>query len=252
MHLLIHVKFAGLLILYAMLSALCPMPNSYTALYDSALEDNRLSRFEEALQKLRQVIEHSPNFEDAYEALSVILYNQKKYDEAMAVLKKWLAVNPDAIMAHTNMSRCFVAKGMIMEAEHSQAEARRLTWKAELKAKKMEMPKVNVQDQIDRFKKVIEFDPADVLGYFSLGNVYLDAGQKREALETFQKAVEVDPQHSSSYLGLGMALEALGDIKKALDIYARGIKVADTKGDMMTQRKMESRIRVLTGTKTEA
>lgn len=219
-----------------------PDPES---LYHEALEDNKASRFEAASKKLNAILLTSPKFEDAYEALSVILYNQKKHDDAMAVLKRWLAINPDAIMAHTNMSRCFVAKGMILEAEHSQAEARRLTWKAELKAKKMEMPKVNVQDQIDRFKKVIDYDPADVLGYFSLGNVYLDAGQKREALETFQKAVEVDPQHSSSYLGLGMSLESLGDIKKALEIYERGIKVADAKGDMMTQRKMESRIRVL-------
>lgn len=221
-----------------------PGPES---LYHEALEDNKASRFEEAASKLNEIILNSPKFEDAYEALSVILYNQKKYDDAMSILKKWITVNPDAIMAHTNMSRCFVAKGMILEAEHSQAEARRLTWKAELKAKKMEMPKVNVQEQIDRFKKVIELDPADVLGYFSLGNVYLDSGQKREALETFQKAVEVDPGHSSSYLGLGLALEGLNDFRKARDIYARGIKTADTKGDMMTQRKMESRVRAIEG-----
>lgn len=221
-----------------------PGPES---LYHEALEDNKALRFEEAASKLNEILLSSPKFEDAYEALSVILYNQKKYDEAMGILKKWLAINPDAIMAHTNMSRCYVAKGMILEAEHSQAEARRLTWKAELKAKKMEMPKVNVQEQIDRFKKVIDLDPVDVLGYFSLGNVYLDAGQKREALETFQKAVEVDPGHSSSYLGLGLSLEALNDFKKARDIYARGIKIADTKGDMMTQRKMESRVRALEG-----
>lgn len=214
-------------------------------LYDEALADSQSGNLAEATLKLYSVIESSPRFEDAYEALSVILYNQKKYDESMQVLKKWIAINPDAIMSHTNLSRCYVAKGMILEAEQEQAEARRLSWKAELKAKKQEMPKVNFQEQIERFKKIIDLDPADVLGYFSLGNVYLEAGQKREALEAFLKAVEVDPSHSSSYVGLGLALESLGDLNKAREIYRKGIKVADGRGDIMPQRKMESRLREL-------
>ncbi len=214
-------------------------------LYDEALKDFKDSNLLAAANKLQQVLDQNPRFEDAYEALSVVLYNQKQYDDAIGILKKWLSVHPDAIMAHTNLSRCYVAKGMIMEAEQAQAEARRLSWKAELKAKKMEMPQVDYQEQIERFKKVIDLDPADVLGYFSLGNVYLDAGKKREAMETFEKAVEVDTKHSASYLGWGMALEGLNDFKKAREIYQRGMKVADERGDIMTQRKMESRIREL-------
>jgi tetratricopeptide (TPR) repeat protein len=220
------------------------IPPNNLDLYHEALTDYRENRLEEAAQKLGRIIEESP-FEDAYEALSVILYNQKKYDPAIALIRKWIAANPDSIMAHTNLSRCYVAKGMILEAEHEQAEARRLTWKADLKAKKKEMPKIDYEEQIGRFKEVIELDPADVLGYFSLGNAYLDSGRKREAMETFEKAVEVDPSHSSSYLGFGMSLEALGDFEKAKKIYGRGIKAAEARGDMMTQKKMESRLRAL-------
>jgi tetratricopeptide (TPR) repeat protein len=213
--------------------------------YDLALELNKTGRAEEAAELLRKTIAGSPSFEDAYEALSVILYNLKRFDEAMEVTKKWITLNPDSIMSHTNLSRCYVAKGMILEAEHEQAEARRLTWKADLKAKKQEMPKVDYVEQISRFKQVIDLDPEDVLGYFSLGNAYLDSGKKREALETFEKAVEVDPKHSSSYLGLGLSLEALGDKAKARTVYERGIKVADERGDLMTLKKMESRIRAI-------
>ena len=214
-------------------------------LYHEALQDYKNHLPDQAIQKLSQVLDADPSFEDGYEAFSVILYNEKRYDDAMAVLKKWIAVNPDAVMAHTNLSRCYVAKGMILEAEKEQAEARRLTWKAELKAKKREMPAVDYEEQISRFKQVIELDPADVLGYFSLGNAYLDAGKKREAVDTFEKAVEVDPKHSASYYGLGLALEAIGDLKKAKQIYDAGIKVAEGQGDIMTARKMQSRLRAL-------
>lgn len=216
-------------------------------IYHEALEDHRHGRIPEAIEKLSHAVEAAPAFEDAYEALSVLLYNVKRFDEAIAVIRKWILLNPDSIMSHTNLSRCYAAKGMILEAENAQAESRRLTWKAELKSKKMEMPKVNYDEQIARFKQVIEFDPADVLGYFSLGNAYMDSGRKREAVDTFTKAVEVDPKHSASYLGLGLALESLDDFVKAKSIYEKGIRVADEKGDMMTQKKMESHLRALEG-----
>ena len=157
----------------------------------------------------------------------------------------WASVNPNAVMAHTNLSRCYAAQGLIAEAEREQAEARRLTWKADLKAKRLEMPKPDLKGRIERFKKVIDLDPADVLGYFSLGNAYLEAGLNREAADVFYQAVEVDPGHSSSYLGLGTALEALGDTAKARSAYEKGIRVADGRGDVMTQKKMESRLRGL-------
>ena len=82
-------------------------------LYDEALRDYHENRLDAAIHKLEQVLALTPHFEDAYEALSVILYNQKRYDDAVALIKKWVAVNPDSIMSRTNLSRCYVAKGMI-------------------------------------------------------------------------------------------------------------------------------------------
>ncbi len=221
-----------------------PQPSS-SSLFFEALTAYREERSEDALRILRALVDSDRTFEDAYEALSVILYNEKRYDESIEVLKRWIVSNPNTIMAHTNLSRCYVAKGMILEAEHEQAEARKLTWKAELKEKKLAMPKVDYEEKITRYKQIIELDPADVLGYFSLGTVYLDAGRKREAMDTFEKAISVNSNHTASYDGLGQALEALGDLEKAADIYKRGIKIADTQGDMMPQKRMESRLRTV-------
>ncbi len=216
-----------------------------STLYNEALADFRQNQLDLAVQKLSQVLSLDPSFDDAYEALSVILYNQKKYDDAIRWLKKWIVLNPDSIMAHTNLSRCYVAKEMILEAEKEQAEARRLTWKAELKSKKQQMPSINYEQQIERFKQVIALDPKDVLGYFSLGTAYLDSGNARDSADIFEKAVDVDPKHSSSFLGFGLALEQLADREKAKQIYAKGIRVAEEAGDIIPLRKMESRLRIL-------
>lgn len=220
-----------------------PPEPSLPQAYFAALDAYREGRTPEAIQTLQELAAAPSASDDIHEALSVILYNEKRYDESIAVLKRWVTVNPSTIMAHTNLSRCYVAKGMILEAEHEQAEARKLTWKAELKEKKLAMPKVDYEEKIARYKQIIELDPSDVLGYFSLGTVYLEAGRKREAMDTFEKAVSVNPDHTASYDGLGQALEALGDLEKAALVYSRGIKVGEKQGDMMPQKRMESRLR---------
>jgi superkiller protein 3 len=122
-----------------------------------------------------------------------------------------------------------------------------LGWIEELKQKKMTLPKVDPKEKIERYKKVIELDPKDILGYYTLGDAYLENQKYQEAVETFAKGLEVDPNHSSTYLGLGSAYQAFGQKEKAMDVFRKGIQVAESRGDVMTQRKMESRLRQLSG-----
>src|SRR3989338_7081510 len=143
-------------------------------------------------------------------------------------MKRLAKVSPNHVMAHVNLSRFYVQKGMILEAEQEQGEARRLSWKSELKAQKTgektktaspeeeaEERKKEIEDRIERYRKVIALDPADVLGYFSLGSALLDAKRLDEARAAFEKAVSVDPNHSPSFFNLGLSLESLGQKEKA-------------------------------------
>lgn len=212
-------------------------------LYQDALADYKSESLQTAVEKLQTALELDGGLEDAYEALSVILYDLKKYDEAIQWIKKWILVNPNSVMSHTNLSRCYVAKDMILEAEQEQAEARRLGWKEELQNSGGKVSEINHEAQIQKFKQVIEYDPKDVLGYYSLGNAYWEAGKKRDASDAYEKAVDVDPSHSSSYLGLGIALVALGDLEKAKKIFTRGIITANQNGDLVPLKKMEAHLR---------
>jgi tetratricopeptide (TPR) repeat protein len=215
------------------------------ALYDEALFLFREEKLPEAIEKLEALLQTDPAFEDAYEALAILYFRLNRLDPAIETARQWIRLNPHAIMAHTNLSRFYMQKGMIAEAEHEQGEARRLTWIEELKKKKKELPKVDPREKIERYKKVIELDPNDILGYYTLGDAYLENKMYREAVEAFSKGLQVDPKHSSSYYGLGQAYEGLGEPAKARETYQKGIEVADVQGDVMPQRKMESRLRQL-------
>lgn len=210
--------------------------------YEEALALFKAQKEAEAVQKLEILIQHEPTFEDAYEALAILYQRLNRLEDAIETARKWIRLNPLTIMAHTNLSRFYMAKGMIAEAEHEQAEARRLGWIQELKQKKTALPKADPAEKIERFKKVIALDPNDVLGYYSLGDACLEAGKYPEAVEAFLKGLEADPRHSSSYLGLGQTYQALGEKEKAKEIFRKGIAVANAKGDMIPLRKMEARL----------
>ncbi len=213
--------------------------------YEEGLEKCAEGHNEEAAKLLEGALNQNPHHADALEALGVVYHRLGRMDEAIDLMKRLAKLTPNAIMPHTNLSRFYMEKGMIAEAESEQAEARRLSWKAELKEKKSTEPDPSIEEKIERFKKVIAFDPLDVLGYFSLGTAYAEGKRYQEAEETFRKAVEAGPKHSPSYLGLGDALEHLGRFAEAIQVCEKGVEVAGANGDIIPERKMQARLKSL-------
>ena len=183
-------------------------------LYEESLSLFRSGNLPAAISKLEQAIALNPQFPDVLESLGVFYSKADRLDEAIEMMKRLARASPNHIMAHANLSRFYAQKGMILEAEQEQAEARRLSWKAELKTEKAvgkagrspeeetKEREQEFQNRIERYRKVIELDPNDVLGYFSLGTAYLDAKRLKEAREAFQKAIVANRSHSPSYFSL--------------------------------------------------
>ena len=216
------------------------------------LDAAKNEQWAEAVSSLEAALKLDPKSEDAYEALAVIFGKMGRLDEAIESIKKLIAVNPDHIMAHANLSRFYQQKGMIFEAEAEQAEARRLSWKFELQSSggdpdallgDEQADAARIQEKIERYKKVIELDPKDVLGYFTLGSALHEAKRFHEASDILSQAILADPQHSPSYVILGLCYEAMGNAFKAKITYETGIPVAQGRGDIIPLRKMESRLR---------
>lgn len=226
-------------------------------LYQDSLTSYRSGDLNEAIRKLQKATQLDPAHTDALEALGVLFSKVDRLDEAIETMRQLAKTSPNHIMAHANLSRFYAQKGLILEAEHEQAEARRLSWKADLKAQKTvhsqaRTPEQEAKDQerelqsrIERYKKVIELDPKDVLGYFSLGTAYMDGRRLVESREAFERAISVDPNHSPSYFNLGIVYESLNEKNKAIHIYEKGLKIADSRGDMIPLRKMEARLEML-------
>jgi len=84
--------------------------------------------YDKAKDNFEKALEIDDTYEAAYSALSETLNRQGLVDEAIEIVKKWIKVNPKDALAHTALSRLYVQKGMIMEAETEMAISNQLAY----------------------------------------------------------------------------------------------------------------------------
>jgi Fe-S cluster biosynthesis and repair protein YggX/predicted TPR repeat methyltransferase len=92
--------------------------------------------------------------------------------------------------------------------------------------------------RITRFKQIVEADPDDELGHFSLGTAYLKADRLEEAAASLARVLELNPRMSKAYQLLAEAYEKGGRRDNAVDVLTRGVTVADEQGDRMPRNAM--------------
>ena len=233
-----------------------------------ALYDEALTRFQEdlddadasAIPLLKEAILLQPTFEDAYEVLGVILNRHQRVDEAIHYMKVLERLNPDCLMAHTNLSVFYVAKGMIDEAEQEKAKAAVLgIQKASNDRQAQDMAEAErrhieeeAAERIAMFKEVIDIDPDDPVATYGLGKAHIQLHQYEEAVPYLFHATEVQKDYSAAYLDLGKCHEFLDHADEAIATYQQGIAIASRKGDLMPLREMERRLKTLESTQPTA
>jgi len=225
-------------------------------LYDEALavfEQDEADQDVSAIDYLRESILLEPTFEDAYEALGVILHRHHRVDEAIHYMKKLEALNPDCLMAHTNLSVFYVAKGMIEEAEQEKAKAAVLQIQhtrdarnaEEIAVAERERIRSEAKERIGMFEEVLEIDPDDALATYGMGAAQMQLNEYEKAVPFLERATDLQKDYSVAFLNLGKCLEFLGRVDPAQEVYRRGIAAANRKGDLMPMREMERRLRAL-------
>jgi folate-binding protein YgfZ len=228
-----------------------------------ALLEEGLARFSEgldaeAVRLLREATQADPALVEAYEALGVILARQDRYEEAIALMEDVLRLDPDHVLAHTNLSVYYMKLGDREKAEAEKAKATMAAFSrkakeaglaavdmtARLEAERQRKERATLE-KIDLFREALRFSPDDPLGNFGLGSAYLDLKRFAEAVEPLQKTIRAQPKHSVAYLSLGKALEGLNRFEEARDIYQRGVETAAARGDLMPLQEMQARLAAL-------
>lgn len=135
-------------------------PKSKQGWNDLGLAYLRLGEFSDAATAFRKQVEVNPYDEHVYNYLGLTLQQQQKYDEAAAAFRKQLESNPLDPIAHA-------ALGALLLEQHKYAEA------------------------VPELDKATVLAPENAELEVSLGQAFLNTGQKDKALEAFEKGVEL-------------------------------------------------------------
>lgn len=223
------------------------------SLYEEALikyageDDSNLKVESKAEALLREALDLSPLFEDAYEALGVILSKRGQLEEAISLMRRLTEINPDSVMAHTNLSTFYVQQGLKDLAEEEMAismsirmklAARELAQSNEQREKEKEREE-ETRQRMEMFKQVLEIDAEDLLANYGLGSCYVALKQFEDAIPLLEKALVVKPTHTVAYVSLAEAFEGLRQYDKAREAYTKGIEIASKRGDMTPLKQMK-------------
>lgn len=230
--------------------------------YESKLQKNGAELFQEglklfsdgydeqAIMTLEKAIQMEPTLIEAYEALGVILSRYERFTEAIALMNKVLELDPEHVLAHTNLSVFYMKLGNKEKAEEEKAKATMAAFSKKAKEAGLffdpeaerRKKEAALQERLAMFQEALKYNPQDALGNFGLGSVLMELHRYEEAIAPFEKAIQAQPKHSAAYLSLGKALEGAKQPEQAKEIYQKGIEIAAAKGDLMPLKEMQQRL----------
>lgn len=179
-----------------------------------AVDQEQKGRLNEALGILRQVLNTSPQSEDARQLLAAYLFESKQEQEAVAVLQSGIKQFPGQIGLSKSLAKWQMARG--------QSEAVLQTLK----------PTANLFIQ-------------DAEVQWMLAMAYQQTGQHAAALPHFERAITLRPGHAPWIVAYAISLQAAGQPTQALQQLqqAYNLPLSDRLSEFVGQR-----IRQLGGT----
>lgn len=207
-----------------------------------------------AITHLERALGLAPNNADNYEALGAVLGRLDRYAEAINVTEALTTLEPDRIMAHTNLSVFYMQIGDKERAEDEKATATVLTMKAKMAAAGFTpannadaeaAKRKQLEERVAMFKTALANAPTDPLGNFGLGSTLLELGRFDEAAASLEHTVNLPSSQSAAYLKLGEAYEGANQPDKAMAIYTTGVEVASKRRDLQPLNTMKARLKAL-------
>ena len=172
------------------------------ALEKEALALENYNQVVEAEQKYKEILQWDKNNAKAWHALGTIYYRQGEYQDALAMLVKAVAIEP-------NIGLHYYELGVVLEKHGNAAGA------------------------IAAYEKAIILDSQLVDAYNNLGNILYAADKFVEAEAIYRQAGAAVPNHFGSYLNVGNVLMAQNRIGEAIEFYQKSLQLKPRDPDII-------------------
>ena len=228
----------------------------------NALSDSH--HIDEAIQHFASAIELNPNYAPAYNGLSTMYYNTKRYEDAVANARKAIALKPDYAMGYYNLGVSLIQMNKIDEAKDSLRQSLKYehnkTYREDTEKilAMIENNTIKQQDstamtpavpvnsvppsEIERLLKERQFSEAErainteikaggernAILWNNLGYAQMhESGKERQARQSLEKAIALSNGHNSAArYNLGQVLRSMNDNQAAEASFRKSIEDA--------------------------
>jgi len=156
---------------------------------------------------------------DTYQKGAAKLFEQRKYQEAVAGFEKSLALNPQNAKAHYALGVCYSRMRSTEAARRAYARAIEVDpsyAKAYKALGDLHRQTRSYGPASEAYQKAIALEPALMEAWGGLARSQIDSEDLEGALKTLQQAVASDPKYEEGYLLMGAALNQLGRQQDAI------------------------------------
>jgi tetratricopeptide (TPR) repeat protein len=169
------------------------------------------------------------------------LFNQEKYEEAIAAYKKILADNPDAFIVNQNVGNAYFAlqdydkaiefyEKALVENENNSS--------LHISIGNAFINKKEDEKAMEWYGKVNVEEVEDVVALYNMGVLFFNSGQGQKAIPCFRRAVELDDQYTDSYYQLGMSYLQSGMNAEAIEIFEKFLELEPDSDRASTARSI--------------
>ena len=159
-----------------------------------AVESHRRGDLEGAGRLYREILKQAPGQFETLHYLGLLEAQRGNAVEGVELMRRAVAVNPQAVEAHLNLGNMLLELGRADEALKS-------------------------------VERAVELNAKSPQGLNSLGLVLLELGRGQEALSAFERALQIEPGYADAQNNRGNALLQLGRVEEALSGYERALQL---------------------------
>ena len=141
-----------------------------------------------AVRELRRAIELNPSFETAHRWLSAFLAGIGRYEEAIPIARRALALDPISVLPRMNLGIIHYLGGRMEEA-------------------------------VGEFRHVVGMDPTFARGLTFLGAALSFTGQCEEGVAALRHGAELMKQHPLAVQSIGIGMAVCGRVAEAQEIF---------------------------------
>jgi tetratricopeptide (TPR) repeat protein len=200
-----------------------------------------VERFREAEEHLNAAITLKPGEANYHYDFGFVLYQQKKYDQCVPVLKRAVELNGENLMARFLLGRSYVSgHRSLLIGNFSELALEQLMYVA---GKNPRFPTIHfhiaqihsnngfMDKALRELKSELEYHPSNTQALVALGELLLKTGQAKAALEQLQLAEKAAPNVSLVHYTLAKAYRESDQAEKAIQAARRSLELDPTSPD---------------------